>query len=589
MAVLIPENIADSRLAVDGDACVGQALQASLSEDAWVWYNPPASSHRPRFVVLSPQFGVVGVDVCNWLPNAIQEAGRGGIRLTDGNLCNPANELGKRLEELRARLSGMQPELPLQGLLAMPHLTNGEAKAKGLDRALPRDLLVTRDRFSSDGFAQSLTACSSRLSPDVFNEARERLYPDTSFERLRVVCNEGQAERVAMRVRLSAEQESLACNLNSGVTLVRGVAGSGKSLVLAARARHLAGTHPDWRILILCFNHALTTYLADLVGTGHPNVEVATFHRWTHHSLSLWLPWKDDEESLVKEHNRVAEAIREGRYKHLYDAVLVDEGQDFRPTWYYLIRHVLTPDRGGLLVVMDGAQSIYREVAVNEVFGGQVAELSLKRNYRNTEQIGRFALEAIFGHRPLGDGRPGDSRRPVAGEFVSSGEPVQVVWAQNPDDQAAFITAAIRRLVRDGHAAYRNIAVLFPRWAGAANRLADALGRGRVPVFRLDRSQEARAAFDLEENTVKLLTVHAAKGLEFPVVFLFGAEAIELPQTVETASAAEANWARVLYVGMTRATDLLYLTYTRLKGAVERATSLKAWGEFRSYPDDFDF
>ena len=76
---------------------------------------------------------------------------------------------------------------------------------------------------------------------------------------------------------------------------------------------------------------------------------------------------------------------------------------------------------------------------------------------------------------------------------------------------------------------------------------------------------------------MKLLTVHAAKGLEFPVVFLFGAEAIELPQDIENASAAEANWSRVLYVGMTRATDLLYLTYTRLKGAVEHATSLTEW------------
>jgi superfamily I DNA/RNA helicase len=77
--------------------------------------------------------------------------------------------------------------------------------------------------------------------------------------------------------------------------------------------------------------------------------------------------------------------------------------------------------------------------------------------------------------------------------------------------------------------------------------------------------------------------------LEFPVVFLFGAEAIPIPATLQNATEGEANWARVLYVGMTRATDLLYITYTRSNRIVDQAAALKAWCELRSYPDDFEF
>lgn len=87
---------------------------------------------------------------------------------------------------------------------------------------------------------------------------------------------------------------------------------------------------------------------------------------------------------------------------------------------------------------------------------------------------------------------------------------------------------------------------------------------------------------------MKVLTVHAAKGLEFPVVFLFGSEAVQVPADFAQADEEEANKARTLYVGMTRATDILYLTYTKLKGLAERAASQKCRCEFRKYPDDFD-
>src|SRR5699024_12079903 len=43
--------------------------------------------------------------------------------------------------------------------------------------------------------------------------------------------------------------------------LIRGVAGSGKTLILASRAKLLAKQHPDWKILILCYNISLASYI----------------------------------------------------------------------------------------------------------------------------------------------------------------------------------------------------------------------------------------------------------------------------------------------------------------------------------------
>jgi DNA helicase-2/ATP-dependent DNA helicase PcrA len=66
---------------------------------------------------------------------------------------------------------------------------------------------------------------------------------------------------------------------------------------------------------------------------------------------------------------------------------------------------------------------------------------------------------------------------------------------------------------------------------------------------------------DYNVEKVSLLTLHAAKGLEFPVVFIVGCEAKLLPLDLEKMKGAPEEERRLFYVGMTRAKDQLYLTH----------------------------
>lgn len=68
---------------------------------------------------------------------------------------------------------------------------------------------------------------------------------------------------------------------------------------------------------------------------------------------------------------------------------------------------------------------------------------------------------------------------------------------------------------------------------------------------------------DFGSDSVTLMTLHSAKGLEFPVVFVTGLEETVLPHSRALYDAGEMEEERrLMYVGMTRAKEELYLTYT---------------------------
>ena len=84
-------------------------------------------------------------------------------------------------------------------------------------------------------------------------------------------------------------------------------------------------------------------------------------------------------------------------------------------------------------------------------------------------------------------------------------------------------------------------------------------------------------AYDPRAESIALLTLHAAKGLEFPVVFLAGCERELLPfrpayAAQETRETAEER--RLFFVGLTRAQERLYVSYAaqRLRQGTVRET-----------------
>jgi hypothetical protein len=528
----------------------------------------------PHLLLLSPRHGLVALDV---FEDPIAAATPSKVETAQGSKRpNPLTAFAPKIERLR-ELSRQHAAVPLQAAI---YLSATDADQLGrLSPALPPRLVIASDRLES-----TLGSWESSVDPAAFSALASRLRPASSLEAtLEDVLDPGRQEREDLRSRLDEEQAHIADGLGDGVTIVEGVAGSGKTLVLAARAQSLARQHPDWDIEVVCYNRVLVPYLKRLIG-NHPNVSVDTAHGWMT-SRRIRQPNFRAEDYDKQLQVRLQAAFADEVGLATADAVLVDEGQDLTDDMLRLMRSAVRPGRGGMLVVRDLSQSLYLESTDVLEDESPVIEV-LRRNYRNTSQIGGFALGSVFG-TARSTIEAHDPRRPPEPEFVADGEKVQVVWGDSWNDQAAFVVRESRRLVQEGVVDWEDIGVLYTQFRGQTKRLVTALEADGIPHRALTWDRESRRGFDLAAPGVKLLTVHSAKGLEFPVVFLFGVEALRVPESLEDAEVAEANFTRVAYVGMTRAKDLLYLTYTRPNVIVRRCLELAENAVFKRFPDDF--
>lgn len=203
-------------------------------------------------------------------------------------------------------------------------------------------------------------------------------------------------------VPLDPDQERLAHNMKDGHRLISGVAGSGKTLILLARAKVLANRLLDQRILILCFNITLAAHLRSLLhgDTMNPQyqdrIEVMHFHDWARLILGR-LPYVADPatyDALLGE--KVIAALQPLPEADRWDSILVDEAHTFTREWFECcVAGLKDPENGDLVIVSDGNQSLYSRSKFTWKSVGIKAQgrtMKLAQNYRNTKEI----LEAAW-------------------------------------------------------------------------------------------------------------------------------------------------------------------------------------------------
>jgi len=266
---------------------------------------------------------------------------------------------------------------------------------QSLGVALPRGQVI--DRMGCTRFGASIdqlfTAVGMRPSryPNGVTKAFEAaLCPRIDAQ---VSLADWFARDRAILDRLTSEQRLLLDHLDTTSRIaVRGTAGSGKTLLAMEKARRLAGA--GQRVLLLCYNKPLAEHL-----NAHADgFEVATFHDFSFRlaqraGLGPAVPkgkkakaqfFRDELPLLVLE---ALDALPEERY----EAVIVDEGQDFQPDWWDSVKGLLAdPEHGTWYVFYDPVQDLYGGAApaALDTYG-----YPLTHNCRNTKKIASFCGE----------------------------------------------------------------------------------------------------------------------------------------------------------------------------------------------------
>ncbi len=488
-------------------------LRQKLSQDWLVVHRPhwlgrarpdaPLDDGEATFLVAHPDWGVFAlVEVDGGLrydPSAdrwqqVDSQGQGTA------IADPFRQAEAAVHTLVARLRDHPAALP--GAPAHGHavlLPDVLVPPRGLAAHAPADIALGLEQMPKlPENIEKLAKRWQRIHPALGNASSRwwwRALEDLFLmpREARVLLRHRIAAEQAQLIQLSPQQLMVLDYLNrKRFQAIYGPAGTGKTILAMHKARLLA--RQGQRVLLTCFNKALGHYLRESLA-DEPNVTAVHFHELCYEianigpagsppqrELDQWFDVELAQAALVAAH-------RDGPR---FDALIVDEAQDFLPLWWDVLKSLLVdPDRAIRYLFFDDAQQLRPDAAPVE---GADEALVLSTNWRNTQAI-HAHLVAI------------EPRLAQARCVAPQGVPVEVETLRPHAKNG--LRRVLQRICGDGGVRPEDVVILTGRspknshvWNGAAEL---------APIRLTDRA---------EPGCVRVVGINAFKGMEAPVVIL---------------------------------------------------------------------
>ena len=591
MAVLIPALGTCASRMTSGERRLAERLEQKLDDDYLMWYDVPVGPKQshPDFVILHPRRGLLILETKDWRLETIQRATRQYWEIApDGQAKVVINPLAQARHCAIQVVNALERDKQLvqttgshAGKLAFPwgygvvltRITRKQFDTAELGQAIEPHLVICSDEMvesvDEEAFQQRLWhmfphAFGGAISLPQLDRVRWIMFPEVRVPSQSSLFDDADpdAELPGVMQVMDLQQEQLARSLGDGHRVIHGVAGSGKTMILGYRAEYLAkaGTPTSKPILVLCFNEPLAVKLdSQFEAKGLADrVHARNFHKWCWHQLKTYgqaLPAQGKNMFDQMVDGVIAGVERKLIPSGQYQAILIDEGHDFRPEWLKLVTQMIDPTTNSLLLLYDDAQSIYerhrtRQFSFKSVgIQAQGRTTILKINYRNTKQIlqtaSLIAADLLSPEDRDDDGIP--IVRPIS--YGREGAPPTIVRLPTLRDEATRIAELLKEEHDSGGRSWGDMAILCKDYA-VMDACANALARRHLPHQVRKRSGDFQPAKD----TIKVMTMKVSKGLEFPCVAIPGIGQMAAPDEDEKEEA------RLFYVAATRATDKLLLT-----------------------------
>lgn len=352
-----------------------------------------------------------------------------------------------------------------------------------------------------------------------------------AFQLLPVLFRQVQEQEERLH-RLTADQVRLLDFLDAHErAAIKGVAGSGKTILATAQAQKFA--RKGKKTLLVCYNKPLAEWLESSLPDELANlIQVDTFHglcsEWCRKARIPFAPTYDDDGTFWRTTAPDLLLNALDIVPDRFDAVVVDEGQDFFPDWWIALEMINSDGEiGAFYVFFDPAQNLFvgEELAIPDLGN----PFDLPTNCRNTRHISATC---------------GKIRGVDIAVHANAPEGVESIIQKLPQPDAR--SQAIRQFVDDwvgkGKLKPSQIAILSP-FEKSKSCLGEATKIGKTPICT--NPNEWRA-----NNGVLLTTIRRFKGLEADAVIV-----TDVPNPEKTPYFSTSDF----YVGCSRAKHMLVI------------------------------
>lgn len=329
-------------------------------------------------------------------------------------------------------------------------------------------------------------------------------------------------------------------------------------LCLKSAMQTIRATDSQNRLNHLSESSILQEILGTIESKGISSLEIyqdqgtSKFHQGEKHRRDLlkciWSIYQEWEKTLCKSGYTTIEQSRRKALnaiaKKEYDAVVIDEAQDLSPTALRLLVKLGDPSK--LFLTADTSQSLYeRSFAWNFIqaqIRSECTEKTLRKSFRNTQQIGKACLDIL-------------TTKEVGNSSFSAllGNKPKIILTDDLLEQSKIIIDFFKAAAKEWKLPISAGAILVPNEV-LGLFISNQLTHAGFSAKWLDRQISAPN----QESCIKVLSLHAAKGLEFPFVAIIGLEENILPRSLSDIQQEDREEIlnqerRLFYVGCSRA------------------------------------
>lgn len=555
-------------------------LYENYENNAYLYVQPTISNLIPDFILIDEKKGISILEVKDWSLPYIKDVNKRRVILNDREDDNPVNKTKQYFNICNGIISYNDEIYELNDFLyantVLINMMNEDLQGEKIKSAfnIKPIKVLSKDILAKLTIDDMFSKRECEINEEEMINIRTSLFPE-----IKIVKKNNEEDKKLERntiYSLDEKQENYSRKIPYGPYMITGVPGSGKTQILIARAIHLIKENPPWKIQIVTYNLSLSNKIESILNEiamdysnnlmlkdiEIENIGVSTFHKLAMRESRERMPDKLKAEEKHTWFNETLPALALKKCMPTYDAILIDEYQDFQDDWIrvciklckkYKYKNYLGKEVEGVNLFMAGdrLQSIYnnKEHSWNKLgINMQGRSNFLKTCYRAGKENSFLALKFLQQNKHLQE---------EVKKFYEDSANMNLYDVNEMKSTIEFIEGeyeevinSVNSLLRNNKYSYKDILIIC-NFKSQCERIKNMLPSSIRVNTRFIKEA------DKEDMDTCLLTstYYSSKGLEGTIAILvdvdfFSGNLDEKKEIMDR---------KLLYVGMTRAREKLII------------------------------